>query len=75
MKESHLVVATSDLHVVGAGEIALEYALREPTLKEFTLVGDRSIDPDFSSTGGKNLLREAQINAKAAGSDYSEAEK
>lgn len=75
MKEPHIVVATSDLHVDGAGEISLEYALREhPNLKEFTLVGDRSIDPDFSSTDGRNLLREAKIAAKEAGIDYNLAE-
>lgn len=76
MKESHIVIATSDLHVKGAGEICLEYALRQhPNLREFALVGDRSIDPDFSLTNGKNLLREAKIRAKDEGRDYSEAER
>jgi hypothetical protein len=45
-----------------------------PHVNEFALIGDRSIDPDFSETSGKNLLRDAKIEAKKQGKNHIEAE-
>ncbi len=61
---------TSDLHLPGAAEAVLGQAAslhaQEP-IGEVVLVGDRTIEPDLSLTGGRNLLREAKEQAKAAG--------
>jgi hypothetical protein len=45
-----------------------------PHADEFALIGDRSVDPDFSETDGRNLLRDAKIEAKKQGGDHVEAE-
>ncbi len=73
MADSHLVAIVSDFHAHGAGEAALEYALSRGA-REVRHNGDRSIDPDFSATGGRNLLRDAKNQAKERGGDYREAE-
>jgi len=62
-----LAAVTSDLHLPGAAEAVLTEAARvhrERGLLEAVLVGDRTIDPDLSLTGGRNLLREAKVRVK-----------
>lgn len=68
----HRVTAISDLHNLAAVEPFLSYLYSEPP-DQLYLVGDRTIDPDFSSTDGRNLLREAK-NERADGISAEEAE-
>lgn len=75
MKTSYLVINTSDFHLEHSAKVVLDYVMAEfPHVNEFALIGDRSIDPDFSETSGKNLLRDAKIEAKKQGENHIEAE-
>ena len=75
MRTSYLVFNTSDFHLEHSAKVVLDYAMAEfPHVNEFALIGDRSIDPDFSETSGKNLLRDAKIEAKKQGENHIEAE-
>jgi len=68
---------TSDLHLPGAAEAVLGHAAElhaSQPLAEVVVVGDRTIEPDLSLTGGRNLLREAKEQAKAHGLNVTEAE-
>ena len=75
MRTSYLVFNTSDFHLEHSAKVVLDYAMAEfPHVNEFALIGDRSIDPDFSETSGKNLLRDVKIEAKKQGENHIEAE-
>ena len=75
MKTSYLVINTSDFHLEHSAKVVLDYVMAEfPHVSEFALIGDRSIDPDFSETSGKNLLKDAKIEAKKQGENHIEAE-
>ena len=75
MKTSCLVINTSDFHLEHSAKVVFDYVMAEfPHVNEFALIGDRSIDPDFSETSGKNLLRDAKIEAKKQGENHIEAE-
>jgi len=73
--QKYLVANTSDFHTEKSAEVAIDYISSNfPKLNQFALLGDRSIDPDFSKTKGVNLLREVKLRAKEQGEDYIEAE-
>ena len=78
MRTSYFVCNTSDFHLENSAKVALEFiyefTLMEFPIDEFKFVGDRSIDPDFSETNGKNLLRNTKVEAKKQGKDHIEAE-
>ncbi len=75
MRTSYLVSNTSDFHLEHSAKVVLDYVMAEfPHVNEFTLIGDRSVDPDFSETDGRNLLRDAKIEAKKQGGNHIEAE-
>lgn len=75
MRTNYLVFNTSDFHIEHSAKVVLDYAMAEfPHVNEFALIGDRSIDPDFSETSGKNLLRDVKIDAKKQGENHIEAE-
>ena len=62
MRTSYLVSNTSDFHLEHSAKVVLDYVMAEfPHVNEFTLIGDGSVDPDFSETDGRNLLRDAKI--------------
>ncbi len=75
MRTSYLVSNTSDFHLEHSAKVVLDYVMAEfPHVIEFALIGDRSVDPDFSETEGRNLLRDAKIEAKKQGGNHIEAE-
>ena len=75
MRTSYLVANTSDFHLEHSAQVVLDFILAEfPYIDEFALIGDRSVDPDFSETDGKNLLRDAKLEAKKEGRSHTEAE-
>jgi hypothetical protein len=75
MKKSYLVCNTSDFHLENSANVVLEFISENfPHIDEFVLVGDRSVDPNFSETNGENLLRKSKLMAKEQGKNYVEAE-
>jgi hypothetical protein len=75
MKTSYLVCNTSDFHLENSAKVVLDYLTSKfLRIDQFALIGDRSVDPDFSETDGKNLLRDAKIKAKKEGREHKEAE-
>ncbi len=75
MKKRYIVCNTSDFHLENSANVVLDFIANHfSDISEFILIGDRSVDPDFSETEGKNLLRDAKIKAKSEDRDHIEAE-
>lgn len=73
MSSNNTIIFASDLHVLEAGSSLLEYRASELPDARIVLLGDRTINPDFSETNGHDLLREAKIQAKEQGADSRKA--
>jgi len=73
--KTYFVCNTSDFHLENSAKVVLVSIISEfPYIDEFALIGDRSVDPDFSETNNENLLRNAKLEAKKQGRDHIEAE-
>ena len=71
----HWVWNTSDLHNSDAPLQILNYISKSNIkIDDFALIGDRSIDPDFSKTNDVNILREKKREILEKGGNYVTAE-